>query len=68
MSVWSTISPTASHTFVLTDVIAAVVDTTPAAAATATEREETPPPRLGGVSVTSVAEDDVRPRLYQNHR
>ena len=39
MSVWSTISPTASHTFVLTDVIAAVVDTTPAAAATATEGE-----------------------------
>ena len=39
MSAWSTISPTASHTFVLTDVTAAVVDTAVAAAATAAEEE-----------------------------
>ena len=63
MSVWSRISPTASDRFVFNERHQAVVDTTPAAAATATEGEETPPPYLGGVSVTSVAEDDVRPRI-----
>ena len=70
MSVWSRIYPTASDRFEFNKRHWAVADTTAAAAATATEgrvvggdRATAPRRRCRGVSVTSAAEDDVRPRI-----